>query len=67
MTAFLPEQVDDLLTHVSPDFFAKEPIPILWTKDAVILTLIDRVREFLESFAHDGSAWLFGTFQGDTS
>lgn len=51
----LPYQASNLLVDILTNFAPKDPVSILWTKDDVIFTLIERVREFLEPLAHNVS------------
>ena len=51
----LTQQLIDLLPSILCYLFAKDAIPVLWTKHDVVLTLIDGVRESFESLAHDVS------------
>ena len=56
----LPQQAIDLLVCILPYRVLKYPIPILWTKHHMILTLIQCVREFAKSLARSCTSlvWL---------
>src|SRR2546425_216391 len=41
-----------LFLGVLSEFALEDSVAILWTKHRLILTLVERVREFLESLAH---------------